>query len=32
MDRTTLILLVLAGITLVLYLMRRRRRLNRDDE
>jgi hypothetical protein len=32
MDRSTLILLVLAGISLVLYLMRRRSRLNRDDD
>jgi hypothetical protein len=30
MDTT--VLLVLAGITLVLYLMRRRRRLNREDD
>jgi hypothetical protein len=32
MNSTTMILLVGAGITLVLYLMRRRSRLNRDDD
>ena len=31
MDRTTLVLLAIAAVLLVLYLQRRRSRLNRDD-
>ena len=32
MDTTTIILTVIAGVALVLYLMRRRSRLSRDDD
>ena len=32
MDTTTIVLVVLAGVFLVLYLMRRRSRLGREDD
>jgi hypothetical protein len=32
MDTTTLVLAIIAGVALVLYLMRRRARLSRDDD
>ena len=32
MDTTTIILTVIAGVALVLYLMRRRSRLSREDD
>ena len=32
MDTTTIVLAVIAGLALVLYMMRRRSRLSRDDD